>query len=201
LAALAPGRVPAASGGSMTSVALGGEGWAFYETVGCGSGGRPGSDGVDGVHVNMTNTLNTPVEVIEEEYPIVVEEYSLRVDSCGLGEWRGGLGIRRVYRLLAPAKASVAGSRVYTRPWGLAGGEPGAPARYTVVRRDGRRETLPPLALVELQPGDRLVVETPGGGGYGDPCRRDEKLVERDVEEGKVSAARLAAVRARCERR
>ncbi len=199
LAELLPGRVPAASGGSMTSVALGGDGWAFYETIGCGSGGRPGSDGVDGVHVNMTNTLNTPVEVIEEEYPLIIEDYSLRVDSCGLGEWRGGLGIRRVYRLLAPAKASIAGSRVHTRPWGLGGGEPGAPARYAVVRRDGRVERLQPLAIVELNPGDRLVIETPGGGGYGNPCHRNERLLESDVEEGKVSPLRVEELRSRCE--
>ncbi len=201
LAKLLPGRVPAASGGSMSNVAIGGEGWAFYETIGCGSGGRPGSDGVDGVHVNMTNTLNTPVELLEEEYPVAVEEYSLRGDSGGLGEYRGGLGLRRVYRMLARARASIAGSRVWTRPWGLEGGEPGARAEYKVVRRDGRVERLPPLALVDLEPGDMLVIETPGGGGYGDPCRRDERLVERDLREGRMSRHRVLLREAECARR
>ncbi len=201
LAELAPGKVPAASGGTMSNVAIGGEGWAFYETIGCGSGARPNSDGVDAVHVNMTNTLNTPVEILEEEYPVVIEEYSLRSDSCGLGEHRGGLGIRRVYRLLAPARASIAGSRVWTRPWGLMGGEPGSRAEYRVVRRDGRIEILPPLAVVDLEPGDVLVVETPGGGGYGDPCRRQREALERDVAEGKISRLRAELIQAECARR
>ncbi len=201
LAELAPGKVPAASGGTLSNVAIGGNGWAFYETIGCGSGARPSGDGVDAVHVNMTNTLNTPVEILEEEYPVVVEEYSLRSDSCGLGEHRGGLGIRRVYRLLAPAKASIAGSRVWTRPWGLAGGEPGSRADYRVVRRDGRTEILPPLAMVDLKPGDMLIIETPGGGGYGDPCRRPREALERDVAEGKISRMRAELLQAECARR
>ncbi len=200
LARLAPGRVPAASCGSMTSVALGGEGWAFYETIGCGSGARPDSDGVDGVHVNMTNTLNTPVEVIESTIPVVVEAYELRCCSGGLGRHRGGLGIRRVYRALERMRASIAGSRVWTRPWGLEGGRPGARAEYVVVRRDGRVERLPPLALVELEPGDRLVIETPGGGGYGDPCERPRSLLEEDVSEGKIDEAEAELLALECAR-
>ncbi len=198
LAKLAPGRVPAASCGSMTSIALGGKDWAFYETIGCGSGARPNSDGVDGVHVNMTNTLNTPIEVLEEDYPVVIEAYELRTDSGGLGEWRGGLGIRRVYRVLHETIVSIAGSRVWTKPWGLDEGEHGARAEYLVIRGDGTARILPPLALVKLEPGDMLVIETPGGGGYGDPCRRTKDRLETDVEEGKVSLERVERLQAEC---
>ncbi|AEM38631.1 5-oxoprolinase (ATP-hydrolyzing) [Pyrolobus fumarii 1A] len=200
LAELAPGRVPAASGGSMTSIAMGGEGWAFYETIGCGSGARPDSDGVDGVHVNMTNTLNTPIEILENQYPIRIEAYELRNDSCGLGKWRGGLGIRRVYRALRKTTVSIAGSRVWTKPWGLEGGEPGARAEYKIIRKDGRVELLPPLAVAKLEPGDLLVIETPGGGGYGNPCERKREHMEADVREGKVSLERVELLQAECTR-
>ncbi len=178
-------RVPAASGGTMTNVLLGGADWAFYETVGCGSGGRPGLDGVDGVHVNMTNTLNTPIEVLEEEHPVVIERYELRTGSGGLGEYRGGLGIVRAYRVLERVRLSVLMSRVLTAPWGLRGGEPGSPGRVVVVRRSGDVEEHPPSTTTVLEPGDILYIETPGGGGYGDPCRRERRLIERDVEDGK----------------
>ena len=201
LAELAPGRVPAASCGTMTSVAIGGEGWAFYETIGCGSGARPSSDGVDGVHVNMTNTLNTPIEVIEEAYPVTIEEYSLRADSCGLGRWRGGLGIRRVYKIHASARVSIAGSRVKTRPWGLEGGEPAQPAAYTLMKSDGRIYKLPPLALADLKPGDVLIVETPGGGGYGDPCERPRGRLEEDIVDEKLSRERMAQLEEACRSR
>ena len=201
LARLAPHRVPAASCGSMNNLALGGRGWAFYETIGCGSGGRPCCDGVDGVHTNMTNTMNTPVEVVEREYPLLVVEYRLRSGSGGAGKYRGGLGIVRAIKALEDGvTASVVGERVRLRPWGLQGGLPGAPAEYLVIRRDGRVERLPSKARVTLARGDVIVVKTAGGGGWGDPRERPRELVERDLAEGKISveeAARLYGYRPR----
>ncbi len=176
--------IPAASGGTMTNVAFAGGDWAFYETVGTGSGGRPVSDGVDGVHVNMTNTLNTPIEVIESLYPIKIIAYKLREESGGRGKYRGGLGIVRAYKALEDCEVSLAGNRVRRRPWGVYGGEDGEPAKYYIIR-DGERVELGPFAKVRLRKGDILVVETPGGGGFGDPCERERRLIERDLRERK----------------
>ncbi|HIP66201.1 MAG TPA: hydantoinase B/oxoprolinase family protein [Pyrodictium sp.] len=198
LAQIVPERVPAASGGTMTNVSFGGRGWAFYETIGCGFGARPSADGVDGVHVNMTNTLNTPIEVLEQLYPIRVLRYELRSGSGGLGKYRGGLGIVREYLALDHVKVSIAGNRVRSRPWGLNGGLPGKPARYIVVRSNGVVEELPPIASVELAPGERLIVETPGGGGYGDPCERPEHLIREDVDEGKVQLEEIVKILRKC---
>ncbi len=198
LAELLPGRVPAASCGTMSNIAIGGRGWAFYETIGCGQGAKPRGDGADAVHVNMTNTMNTPVEILEQTIPVRITRYSLRPGSAGLGAHRGGLGIIREYLALEEATVSIAGNRVRHRPWGLQGGEPAAPARYLLVTREGRVVELPPLAAVKLRPGDRLRVETPGGGGYGDPCSRPRELIESDVEEGKLTADQAAWLRQRC---
>ncbi|MET1128506.1 MAG: hydantoinase B/oxoprolinase family protein [Thermoproteota archaeon] len=187
LAEAFPDRVPAASCGTMTNVMVGGRGWAFYETIGCGSGGRPCCDGVDGVHTNMTNTLNTPVEVIESEYPVIFKAYELRPDSGGPGTYRGGLGIVRAFTVLEDAVLTVFSERCRLRPWGLRGGKPGAPCNHRVVRRDGSELKLGSKATVRLSAGDTVIIETPGGGGYGDPCRRPRELVERDIAEGRVS--------------
>ena len=193
LAEALPGRVPAASQGTMNNVAAGGatgDGaqWTFYETIGGGSGGRPGSDGVDGVHVNMTNTMNTPIEAVEAQFPIIFLRYEFRTDSGGPGKWRGGCGIERSWRLLGDeAVVSVLGERTLTAPWGLRGGLPGARAEYLVVRADGREERLPSKVTVVLRRGDALVVRTPGGGGYGSPMERDPEAVARDVVDGLIS--------------
>lgn len=194
-------RVPAASGGTMTNVLMGGGSWAFYETIGCGSGARPGMDGVDGVHVNMTNTLNTPIEILEQEYPVVIERYELRTGSGGLGRYRGGLGIVRAYRARERIRLSILMGRVKTRPWGLKGGEPGAPGRITIIRRNGQVEQHPPVTATILEPGDILYIETPGGGGYGDPCKRPREELERDVKETKYPHAVLTAAEKACKER
>ncbi len=179
-------EIPAASSGTMCNVIFGGSGWAFYETIGGGSGGRPNGDGVDGVHTNMTNTMNTPVEVLESEYPITILEYSLREDSCGHGRFRGGLGIRRVYKVLEDCSLTVIADRVKIGPWGLNGGGNGKPCEIyvrrgdDVIRLDGK-------CSVKLKRGDVLVVCTPGGGGYGRPEERDRGLVIEDLEDGKIS--------------
>jgi N-methylhydantoinase B len=188
LAGAFPDRVPAASCGTMTNVAVGGRSWAFYETVACGSGGRPCCDGVDGVHTNMTNTLNTPIEVIEAEYPVMFVRYELRRDSGGPGMYRGGLGITRAFTVLENGvTVTVYSERCRLRPWGLRGGGDGEPSDHYVVRRDGRVERVGCKATITLNRGDVLYVNTPGGGGYGDPCRRPRGSVEADIREGKVS--------------
>jgi len=188
-----PGRIPAAGQGTMNNVSVGGarrdgSPWAFYETIGGGSGGRPASDGVDGVHVNMTNTMNTPIEALEAYLPMRFEAYMLRTDSGGPGEFRGGCGIERSWRLTSQkATLSVLAERTKIPPWGLFGGKPGALGEYTIRRKNGREERLPSKCTVSIYEGDELVVLTPGGGGYGDPLRRDPERVLHDFLNGFVS--------------
>ncbi len=188
-----PERVPAASCGSMNNIMVGGinedgSQWAFYETVGGGSGGRPGLDGVDGVHTNMTNTLNTPIEVLEREYPILFIEYSLRVDSGGPGKYRGGLGITRAFMLVSDeATLTIMTERNITKPWGLNGGEPGQPGNHFIMKEDGNKIMLPSKTTVILKKGDRVYINTPGGGGYGDPYERNLEMINKDLEEGKIT--------------
>ncbi len=188
-----PDRVPAASCGSMNNIMVGGlrdEGglWAFYETIGCGSGARPSMDGVDGVHTNMTNTLNTPIEVLEKEYPVLFVAYKLREGSGGPGTYRGGLGITRAFKILADrAVLTLMSERVKTRPWGLRGGLDAEPGDHYVVRSSGEVEHLPSKTTIILRRGDIVYINTPGGGGYGDPCRRPRSLIENDLRDNKIT--------------
>lgn len=191
LAQALPGRIAAAGCGSMNNVAMGGlhpdsgEPWAFYETIGGGMGARPDRDGVDGVHVHMTNTMNTPIEAMERDLPVLFLRYEFRPGSGGAGRWRGGCGIVRAWTLRAErATVSVLTDRTVVPPWGLAGGRPGAVGRHLVIRADGAEEVLPGKGTVELRRGDTLVIQTPGGGGYGDPADRPPELVERDRLDG-----------------
>lgn len=186
LAEITPGRVPAASCGTMTNIALGGDGWAFYETIGCGQGATPWGDGADATHTNMTNTLNTPIEVLEATAPVRILEYSIRQCSAGPGRNRGGNGIRRTYLLLEDAELAVAANRVRTRPWGLVGGGEAAAARITVKTPGGGEKQLPPIALEKLPRGSIVTVETPGGGGYGPPRERPREKILEDTREGKM---------------
>ena len=192
LAKLVPERVPAASQGTMNNIAFGGvdpktgKRFAFYETIGGGFGGRMGKDGVDGVHCNMTNTMNTPIEEIERKYPIRILEYSLRPDSCGAGQWRGGLGIIRKYQALATMKVSLLGDRHRFPPWGLMGGKNGAPGEYILIR-NGEEIRLPSKTTIIMHSGDILIIKTPGGGGYGDPKLRDRRLIEEDILNEKIT--------------
>jgi N-methylhydantoinase B len=193
LANAVPEKVPAAGPGTMSNISIGGlseDGtpWTFYETVGGGSGGRPSSDGVDGVHVNMTNTMNTPIEALEAYLPLRFESYQLRPDSGGPGEWRGGCGIERSWTLLGPkATLSILAERTRIPPWGLRGGGPGGLGEYMLRRSDGGLIRLPSKCTVSLVRGDSLIIRTPGGGGYGDPIRRDPNLVLRDALNGLVT--------------
>jgi len=178
--------IPAAACGSMNNIMLGSKDWAFYETIGGGYGGRNGLDGVDGVHTNMTNTLNTPIEIMEKEYPIEFIEYSLRVDSCGYGRYRGGLGITRAFKLLSRATLTIVASRTKYNPYGVMGGEPGESGKHYIIRGD-KKIDIGPYTTINLVKGDIVYINTPGGGGYGDPDMRNHESIEKDLQEGKVT--------------
>lgn len=174
LSAIAPDKVPAAGSGTMMNVMIGGEDpligyWAYYETIGGGTGGRPGKDGVSGVHVNMTNTMNTPIEIAERVYPIIYTAYKIREGSGGRGRFRGGDGIIRSFRVLRPARLSIMSERIKRPPWGLHEGEPGKPGKIVIRKRDGRELVMPSKFSIELEEGDEVIIETPGGGGWGSP--------------------------------
>jgi N-methylhydantoinase B len=190
-----PERVTAAGQGTMNNVTFGGTDprsdspYAFYETQGGGFGGRAGTDGMDGVHVHMSNTMNTPAEVLETAYPLRVERYELRPDSGGPGEFRGGLGLRRDITVRDHAATfSLLADRHRSRPYGLAGGDPGESGSAALVDADGDDlERLPPKVIRELDPGTTVSIRTPGAGGYGPVRERDPDAVRRDVRLGKVS--------------
>ena len=181
LASLVPDRVPAASQGTMNNTLAGGvdprtgQAFSYYETLGGGAGAGPWGPGTSGVQVHMTNTQNTPVEAFEVAYPLRVLEYRLRDGSGGDGVHRGGDGIRRVLEVVADrVTVSLVTERRTRGPWGLAGGGDGAPGRNLLVR-DGEEVELPAKTTLRLRRGDRLVVETPGGGGWGRPDPDDER--------------------------
>jgi N-methylhydantoinase B len=173
LAQAAPDRVPAASQGTMNNTLVGGRDprtgrpFTYYETVAGGQGARRGAAGMSGVHTHMTNTLNTPVEALEMAYPLRVIEYRLRDGTGGEGMWPGGDGVRRAVQVLAErATVSLLTERRRLRPWGLEGGGPGAPGRNLLIRV-GEERPLPTKGTFDVGTGDVIVVETPGGGGYG----------------------------------
>jgi N-methylhydantoinase B/oxoprolinase/acetone carboxylase alpha subunit len=170
LAEAAPGRVGAASQGTMNNLILGGSsGWVYYETIGGGQGGRPGRPGMNGVHTNMTNTMDTPTEALERTYPVRVLRYRLRRGSGGVGAAAGGDGTERVLQVLEPATLSLITERRKSRPWGLEGGGPGAVGENWLWPGgdESRRVALLDKVTVELAAGDAVQVLTPGGGGYG----------------------------------
>jgi N-methylhydantoinase B len=189
----APERSVAAAQGTMNSVTFGGtdragEAFAFYETIGGGYGGRAGADGMDGVHAHMSNTLNTPAEVLETVYPVRVLRYEYRPDTGGAGAYRGGLGLRRDVEVLADDVAfSLLADRRRHPSYGLAGGDPGAPGEDYLTRGNGDAERIPGKSTHDLHAGDVVSVRTPGGGGFGDPTDRDPEAVARDLRLGKVS--------------
>jgi N-methylhydantoinase B len=150
--------------GTMNNVTLGSEDVVYYETIAGGQGACPDADGPSAVHVAMSNTLNTPIEALELEFPLRVSEYAVRRGSGGAGAHRGGDGVVRELEALEPLHYSLITERRRHAPPGAYGGESGAPGRNLL---DG--EELPPKALGELEPGQRLRIETPGGGGYGEP--------------------------------
>ncbi len=156
-----------ASQGTMNNVAFGTARFGYYETLGGGAGAGEGFAGASGVHTHMTNTRITDAEVLEERYPVRLETFALRRGSGGAGRWRGGDGLVRRWHFLEPATVSLLGERRARAPWGLAGGGDGACGRNAVERANGEGEELPGRVTLELGVGDALVVETPGGGGWG----------------------------------
>lgn len=167
-----PGRMPAASSGTMSNLTLGDRGAArpfgYYETIAGGAGASAAGDGASALHTHMTNTRNTPIEAFEHELPLRVRRYAVRRGSGGRGARRGGDGIVRELEFLAPARATFVATRRQVPPWGLAGGASGACGRAR-VRRSGERawKPLDPSGTVDLERGDRLEIATPGGGGHG----------------------------------
>ncbi len=159
--------VPAQGQGTMNNVVLGNERFTYYETIGGGQGACSDADGPSAVHVAMSNTLNTPVEALELSYPLRVERYELRRESGGAGQFRGGDGVIRELRVLEPCRLSLLTQRRELAPRGAAGGADGLPGRNLL-----NGEELPAFATVDLEPGDLLRIETPGGGGYGPPGKR-----------------------------
>ena len=159
----------AASQGTMNNVAFGDAHYGYYETVGGGAGAGDGWHGASGVHTHMTNTRITDAEVLEARHPVRLCEFALRRGSGGAGRFRGGDGLCRSYEFLAPVTVSLLCERRVLAPYGLAGGQPGARGRNSVVKSDGEPQQLPGRVTLELAAGDRLRIETPGGGGYGPP--------------------------------
>lgn len=174
LAQAAPTRIPAASQGTMNNLALGGwdagrqRNFAYYETIAGGMGARPGKAGASGIHTHMTNTLNTPTEALEFDYPLRVRRYSIRRGSGGVGAYQGGDGIVREIELLGEAQISLLSERRRFGPYGLAGGTPGQVGRNLLIR-DGKERELPGKVSVAGRQGDRIRIETPGGGGHSPP--------------------------------
>lgn len=174
LAQALPNRVPAASQGTMNNVTLGGTDprtgrrFAYYETMGGGMGARRGLPGISGVHTHMSNTRNTPVEAIEHYLPVRIRQYAIRQGSGGSGTWRGGDGLVREYEMLTDTSVTILSERRKGRPYGARKGEAGQSGRNTLVRADhpDQPETLPGKIELQLRSGDRLKIETPGGGGY-----------------------------------
>lgn len=159
--------VIACSQATMNNFLFGDAKYQYYETICGGTGAGPDFDGTAAVQTHMTNTRMTDAEILELRYPVLLEEFSIRRGSGGAGRHRGGDGARRRIRFLAPMTAVIVASRREVAPFGLAGGNDGAPGRQWVVRADGRREVLRGVDRAELAPGDAFVIETPGGGGFG----------------------------------
>lgn len=190
--------IAAANGANTTAVFSGtdprtGQPYLYLETLGGGMGARAMKDGKDGVQVHITNTSNLPIEAIEMEYPLLVEEYSLIADSAGAGQYRGGMGLRRTIR---PRDHECifngAGERFRHRPWGLFGGESGASGRFLLQDSQGENHRVDDKPNhVQVSPQNAIVIETPGAGGFGLPKNRDRELLEKDQRSGKFSKSYL----------
>jgi len=195
LAQAVPQRVTACTNSTCTVVTFVGQQprdgslWVYLETIGGGAGARPSKDGLDGVHVHTTNTSNLPAEALELEYPLTLMRYELVDGSGGPGKFRGGMGLRRVYRAEAECRVQLELSRLRSQSWGLFGGLAGAGCRVVcgpgvVFDKDG----------AALQAGQWFEIITPGAGGYGPPHERDRAAVARDVAQGVIEAERARAV-------
>ncbi len=189
-----PDRVIAAANGANTTAVFSGvdprtgKPYLYLETLGGGMGARSHKDGKDGVQVGITNTSNLPVESIEQEYPLRVEEYSFVEDSGGAGKFRGGMGLRRVVTPVGhECVFNGAGERFRYQPWGLFGGEAGGSGQFRIRDGEGERRLDDKPGEVQIGPENRIVIETPGAGGYGAPGERAASAVDEDRSSGKFS--------------
>jgi len=167
-----PNKIPAASSGTMNNIAIGGydklkeSHFTYYETIGGGMGARPNLEGISAIHTHMTNTLNTPVESLEHNYPFRISQYKIRPRSGGMGKHKGGDGIIRDYEFFQPATVSILSDRRKHAPYGLRGGKKGQVGQNTLISK-GRRHRLPSKTTINVSSGDIVSIHTPGGGGYG----------------------------------
>ncbi|HYB42263.1 MAG TPA: hydantoinase B/oxoprolinase family protein, partial [Candidatus Methylomirabilis sp.] len=189
-----PRRMPAASSGTLLVMALGGRdprtGRPFVasELAAGGMGARPGKDGIDVVETDVSNCMNIPVESVEMNFPVRISRAGLWADSAGAGQFRGGLGLVKVFEATTTDVAvSHRGERFASEPWGLHGGQPGRSSHAFIRRKGGREEALPSKQMIVLHPGDQLWEYVGGGAGYGDPLERDPERVLADVLDGKIS--------------
>jgi N-methylhydantoinase B len=191
---ITPRTVMAASQGTSAVITFGGtdyrsnERYVSYESVKGGFGARPTKDGINAVASTVSNMSNTPIEIIEMSFPLRVEEYSLVPDSGGAGMFRGGLGVRRAWRVLQrDSHASVCCERTVTPPFGLDGGKAGGPARISLVPLRGNPRRLNSKGGFQAPAGSLVVVEAPGSGGYGLPSARDPTALSEDLLDGYVT--------------
>lgn len=196
LSSFLPDRVMACSQGTSAILTLGGidprtgDRYVSYETIKGGFGARPNKDGINAIASGITNTMNTPVEVLEMAFPMRLLEYSIEPDSGGAGKYRGGCGVRRVWSLLdgADATGSLCMERMVSPPFGLLGGKAGAAARVTMTMPGGRTIDLPGKGAFKAPAGAVIEMRTPGSGGMGDPKERDQAALAEDIADGYVSA-------------
>ena len=195
MAQITPDTVMAGSQGTSAVITFGGrdprtgERYVSYESLKGGFGARPVKDGINAVASTVSNMMNTPIEILEMSFPLRVEEYALVPDSGGAGHWRGGLGARRVWRVLDhEAHAAVCCERTLTPPFGLAGGRDGGAMRLWLELPDGSTQRLNAKGAFRVPPGGRVVMEAPGSGGFGPPAERDPALVREDLVDGYISA-------------
>lgn len=194
LAHFMPERVMACSQGTSAILTLGGVDYrtggryVSYETIKGGFGARPTKDGINVVASGISNTMNTPIEVLEMSFPVRIECYEIIPDSGGAGRWRGGLGARRAWRILGnPAHVAVCCERTVSPPFGLAGGQAGSPMRIALELPDGTSVEPISKGSFTAPPGARIVFEVPGAGGYGPPAERDPERLAADLRDGYVS--------------
>ena len=171
LAQACPNQIPAASSGTMNNLTIGGydvsrrKEFTYYETIAGGMGARPNRDGIDAIHTHMTNTMNTPIEAIETNYPMQVVQYGIRRGTGGAGRFRGGAGVVRALRILTDAEVTILSERRTQGPYGLQGGEAGQPGHNSLIS-DGEKHPLPGKVSISTREGDIIQIETPGGGGF-----------------------------------
>jgi N-methylhydantoinase B len=193
LAPAVPHLIPAAHKGDMGGCSFfgfrpDGSRYLLMNIFGGGWGGRPDEDGESAsVSVCQGDVRNTPVELQEIKYPVLIEKHAFRCDSGGAGRTRGGLGLEIAYRMLQPCKANINCERTVDPPWGLHGGKPAATNAATIRRTDGSEQRILKATEIPLASGDVVTFLPAGGGGYGDPRARDPKALERDIAAGVVS--------------